>query len=223
MQTPEHIHTPVGHACRASRGIFSSETLWFCLEPRSIQLPSTTSRRFPYLGHIGITVWEAIIGEEGLRKQLANDEYDKHTHTVRINTVLSVDKTLTMSMLEENYPSESWVRVYTDGSATNATTKGGAGIYIQYPNGEQQSEAIPTGLHCSNYKAEGEAIIHAAHTIKCKVDNNTQVVFLTDALSVLQALMNDNLPQLEQALYTIKTIRTVLQWIPSHCGVHGNE
>ena len=70
------------------------------------------------------------------------------------------------------------------------------------PMESSKSEAIPTGLHCSNYKAEGEAIIHAAHTIKCKVDNNTQVVFLTDALSVLQALMNDNLHQLEQALYT---------------------
>jgi len=79
------------------------------------------------------------------------------------------------------------------------------------------------GLHRSNYKAEGEAIIHAAHTIKYKVDNNTQIVFLTDALSVLQALMNDNLPQLEQALYTTKPLRTVLQWIPSYCGVHGNE
>jgi ribonuclease HI len=114
-----------------------------------------------------------------------------------------------MSILEEKYPSESWVKVYTDGSATNATTKGGAGIYIQYTNGEQQSEAIPTDLHYSNYKAEGEAIIHAAHTIKCKVDNNTQVVFLTDALSVLQALMNDNLPQVEQVLCTIKALRTV--------------
>jgi hypothetical protein len=51
-------------------------------------------------------------------------------------------------------------------------------------------------------------IIHAAHTIKRKVDNNTQVVFLPDALSVLQAVMNDNLPQLEQALYTINTPRT---------------
>ena len=57
-------------------------------------------------------------------------------------------------------------------------------VYTLYPNGEQQSEAISTGLHGSNYKAEGEAIIHAAHTIKCKLDN-TQVVFLTDALSVL--------------------------------------
>ena len=52
--------------------------------------------------------------------------------------------------------------------AINATTKGGAGIYIHYSNGEHQSETIPTGLQCSNYKAEGEAIIHAAHTIKCK-------------------------------------------------------
>jgi len=37
-----------------------------------------------------------------------------------------------------------------------------------------------------------------------------------NALSVLQTLMNDNLPQLEQALYPIKTLRTVLQWIPFH-------
>ena len=71
---------------------------------------------------------------------------------------------------------------------------------------EQQSGAIITGLNCLSW---GEAIIHAVHTIKCKVDIS-QVVFLIDALSVLQALMNDNLPQLEQALCTIKTLRTVL-------------
>ena len=53
-----------------------------------------------------------------------------------------------MSMLEEKYPSDSYVRVNTYGSATNTTTKGGAGIYIQYPNGEHQSEVTPTGLHC---------------------------------------------------------------------------
>ena len=82
--------------------------------------------------------------------------------------------------------------IHTDGSATNAIVQWKEGLVFSIPNGEQQSEAIPTGLHCSNYKAEEEAIIHAAHTIKCKVDNNTQVVFLTDALSVLQDLMNDN-------------------------------
>jgi hypothetical protein len=70
LQIPGHIHTPVGHACRVSRGLVSSKISWFCLEPGSIQLPSTTSRRFPYLGHLGLTVWDAIISEEGLRTLL---------------------------------------------------------------------------------------------------------------------------------------------------------
>ena len=46
---------------------------------------------------------------------------------------------------------------------------------------------------------------------------------MTDALSVLQAGTNKKLPQLEQALHNIKCLRTVLQRIPSHCGVKGNE
>ncbi|CAC5370134.1 unnamed protein product [Mytilus coruscus] len=143
--------------------------------------------------------------------------------TTKDEQTSTVKKTLTIGMLEDEYPSDSWIRVYTGGSVTNATTKGAAGIYIKYPNGDQHSEAKSTGLHCSNYKAEEEALIHAAHSIKTKVDNTTQVVFLTDALSVLQSLTNDKLPQLEKALYAIKSLTTELQWIPSHCGVWGNE
>ncbi|CAG2257387.1 unnamed protein product [Mytilus edulis] len=135
----------------------------------------------------------------------------------------NIKKTLTMSMLEEEYPTETWVRVYTDGSATNATSKGEAVIYIKYPNENQQSETILTGLHRSNYKAEEEALTRASHSIKNKIDNTTQVVFLTDALSVLQALKNEKLHQLQQALYNIKSLTTVIQWIHSHCGVWGNE
>ena len=33
----------------------------------------------------------------------------------------------------------------------------------------------------------------------------------------------DLLPKLEEALNKIKCLRIVLQWIPSHCGVEGNE
>ena len=67
-------------------------------------------------------------------------------------------------------------------------------VYTRYPNGEQTSMAIPTGLHCCNYKAEEEAINHAAQIIAEHVDHITPVVFLIDALSVLQALTNDKLP-----------------------------
>ena len=33
-------------------------------------------------------------------------------------------------MLQENYPAVTWIRAYTDGSAKEATTDGGGGIYI---------------------------------------------------------------------------------------------
>ena len=122
-------------------------------------------------------------------------------------------------MLEERYPEESWIQVYTDGSATDAVKCGGAGVHIQYPNGERQAEAIPTGLHCTNYKAEVEALKHAANIISTRVDNSSQVVFLIDALSVLQAFNAGKLKN----LYSLNTLRTELQWIPSHCGIEGNE
>ena len=40
---------------------------------------------------------------------------------------------------------------------------------------------------------------------------------------MLQTVTNDKLHQLQQALHNIKCLRTVLQWVPSHCGVEGNE
>ena len=128
-----------------------------------------------------------------------------------------------MAMLEETYPQEAWIRAYTDGSATDAIQNGGAGVYIQYPDGQWEAEAVPTGLHCTNYRAEVEALVHAANIISSKTNTDSQVVFLTDALSVLQAANSNSVPKLEEALQRIKCFRTVLQWIPSHCGIQGNE
>ena len=71
-----------------------------------------------------------------------------------------------MSMLEEKYSSESWVRVYTDGSTTNATTKGGAGIYIQYPNGEQQSEAQAYTVPTTKLKGKPSFMLHIPSSAK---------------------------------------------------------
>ena len=130
-------------------------------------------------------------------------------------------KALTLAMLHERYPQEAWTRAFTDGSATNAVMRGGAGVYIQFPDGQRRAKAIPTGLHCTNYRAEVEALILAANTIKEEAPPDSQVVFLTDARSVLEAA--SKLPQLQDALHNIQCPRLVLQWIPSHCGIRGNE
>ena len=133
-------------------------------------------------------------------------------------------KALTLAMIEERYPQEAWIHVYTDGSATNAVANGGAGVLIKYPGGQTETASVPAGRHCTNYRAETEALVQAASMVQAAADPCQQVVFLSDALSVLQALENDKLPHLTEALQEVsRTRRAILQWIPAHCGIPGNE
>ena len=54
--------------------------------------------------------------------------------------------------------------------------------------------------------------------------NTQRAVFLSDALSVLQAYQSQKLPNLTKAIQQVATTRrAVLQWIPAHCGILGNE
>ena len=109
-------------------------------------------------------------------------------------------------------------------SATNAVINGGAGILVHFPGGQKATESMAVGKHCSNYRAETEALIQAASIVKASDHDCRQVVFLSDALSVLQAYQNHKLPSLAKALQQVAaTRRAVLQWIPAHCGISGNE
>ena len=133
-------------------------------------------------------------------------------------------KSLTQAMINKLYPSETWTHVYTDGSATAAIKDGGAGIFISFTTGRSETVSIATGKHCTNYKAEVEAIQQAASTIEESQESCSNVAIFTDALSVLQALENANLPTLSRVLNNLSRNRVVfLQWIPAHCGVPGNE
>lgn len=137
-------------------------------------------------------------------------------------------KALTLEYIHEQYPGESWTHVYTDGSATDATQDGGAGAIIHYTDGTEEI-AIPTGKHCTNFRAEKEALCEAARTISRNPERTTgQVVVFTDALSVLQALKNsrnEETDTLSACLIFMSTAvqKTVLQWVPAHCGIKGNE
>ena len=50
------------------------------------------------------------------------------------------------------------------------------------------------------------------------------IVFLSDALSVLEATAGDKLPRLPKSLHGVgQHKRVALQWVPAHCSLPGNE
>ena len=63
-----------------------------------------------------------------------------------------------------------------------------------------------------------QAVIDLTYT------NSEDVVFLTDSRSVLDSLAGNGQHNLRRKLYSIlEHRRVVLQWIPAHCGIKGNE
>jgi len=118
--------------------------------------------------------------------------------------------------------------VYTDGSATDAVRDGGGGVYIEWTDGSTESHSIPTGSYSSNYKAEAKAIEAATLILLNNRNPITNIVFLTDAKSVLQALQKPQQPLIHNLISLLcdlnqKTASVVLQWVPGHCNIAGNE
>ena len=139
----------------------------------------------------------------------------------------ALQKSFTLEMLQERYPSHSWIHAFTDGSAERAVCNAGSGIYIKFPDRTTSALSFPVGKRSSNYRAELQALISATdHLIQKAKQQN--IVLLTDSLSALQAVSaGPTDTTTRQLLDLIATLsehnNVVLQWIPAHVGVAGNE
>ena len=100
---------------------------------------------------------------------------------------------ITDAFLNIHYPCDSWTRVYTDGSAEDAVRNGWAGVCVQHSVDDEEHVSIPTGLHSTNYnyKAEAMALEEAATILERSERTKNNVVYLTDALSVLQSIKSN--------------------------------
>ena len=134
----------------------------------------------------------------------------------------------------DTYPDE-WIKIYTDGSATDGTTNAGYGSYVQLSDGTKEELYSSCGKYCSNYEAEATAIIESLNFVSNLFEQNsntiTNIVILSDAKSVLQALDNETTkdPVIKKLALTISeiiathSIQVSLQWIPGHCNIKGND
>ena len=137
-------------------------------------------------------------------------------------------KALSLELIESRYPSESWVHVYTDGSSVKAVRNGGSGFYIIFPDGTKVSQSVPGGTRCTNFKAEILAIKSSADYLTDCKKNIGSIVFLTDSMSAIQALNSrTDDPSIYSLLSSVNRLSqkasTVIQWIPAHVGLPGNE
>ena len=124
--------------------------------------------------------------------------------------------------------------VWSDGSVEGGITNGGAGVFIEDPDGREHLLTVPAGDTCISYRAELVALREALRfLLEQPASPHTEpVVSCTDSQSALASLRGG--PSTQTSLIggdiwaALRQLaaqgRSVyLQWVPSHCGLPGNE
>ena len=122
---------------------------------------------------------------------------------------------------------EREITIYTDGSTDGNQEKGGAGVYIHDATSSTiLEESYPAGRYCSSYGGECVAMLKALEWLQ---RNPTPSLICTDSDSLVAALEENNWKDRDPWLKQIKKIifdyphEITLLWIPSHCGIEGND
>ena len=130
-------------------------------------------------------------------------------------------------MMQECYPKSTWTHVFTDDSADNTVRNEGSGAYSHCPDGTASSLSIPVGDLSSNCKAELRTLKAATEHLMEEDCSQQNIVLFSDSLPALQSLMNGptDFPtqQLHNSLSILSNNKIVLQWVPAHVGIAGNE
>ncbi|GFX40793.1 RNase H domain-containing protein [Trichonephila clavipes] len=120
---------------------------------------------------------------------------------------------------------------YTDGSSDRSLSNGGAGIILLLPDGNNYKHKINTGIIASNFTSELMAIRKALILYQQDphvIDSTEGLVIFSDSKSAIEAIRNgetniscDIITLLEQLHNKRKSC--ILQWIPAHVNIEGNE
>ena len=124
--------------------------------------------------------------------------------------------------------------LWTDGSVEGGVKDGGAGAVIIWPDGEEEELKTPAGRHCSSYRAEMLALASGLEQIRLhpRDEERHPIIICTDSMSSLATLRAGPAAQTSPLGVAVwreleelsrRGSRIVAQWIPSHCGVEGNE
>ncbi|GFS59229.1 uncharacterized protein LOC103524116 [Trichonephila clavipes] len=159
------------------------------------------------------------------------------SHTVKnlryeLDLVLNVRKrdlsptalhAIALETINTRFPPEEWLHIYTDGSLLDFSRGTGIGVFSHL-----FSFYLHAGPLTTHFDGEVEAIHIALQQLAVRLPPIERAVILSDSTSALQALSNYNennclrVQNCRELLGKIKG-KIVFQWVPSHCGLWGNE
>ena len=126
----------------------------------------------------------------GLASRNSNHHPRHPRHSAKEHHTDEELRSLALEPLSVAYPSTSWARAYTDGSAEEAAKNGGGGVFVKLPNSRSIRKSVATGQQSTNYKTEAYALLAAALTLNQEERLPTNTVFLTDCWSILQSFQS---------------------------------
>lgn len=149
---------------------------------------------------------------------------NNHKHSKQESSPIEL-KNAALQTLAEDYPTDEWLRIYTDGSCMPSSGRTGAGYHCHIFEG---SEAV--GVPSSNYDGEIAAIKAAASQLT-QISPPLKTVFLVDSQAAIMNLTRNLETECQKTIECRKLLQHLaekgwqlkLQWIPSHVGIPGNE
>ncbi|XP_014275975.1 uncharacterized protein [Halyomorpha halys] len=133
-------------------------------------------------------------------------------------------KTVALATIAERYPEPEWIHLYTDGLATEANKNAVAGVYSSL-----FQLSAPAGANATDFDGEVAAITLALEKITHACAK--KIVLVSDSRTALLAITPERPSTNAIILACRKSIQCkreilkvlVMQWIPAHCGIPGNE
>ncbi|GFX63928.1 uncharacterized protein LOC103524116 [Trichonephila clavipes] len=157
-----------------------------------------------------------------LRYASANQDFVLPFH--KHNSLLTELRSVGLATIQERYLDQDWLHVFTDGSVTASFGRVRAGAFSNSFNLKE-----PFSAWSDNFDGDIFALYMAFRVI-CATPGQNIVIFIYSQAAIKTVSGNNLSPSklefeckqlINSFLCTEREV--VLQWIPSHCGIYGNE